>query len=78
MPELDDEYLRAALRDLRNSALPAIRPPRIEDIEHLARRRQSTSTAGLAGLGVLLLIGAIVLANLTKPPHRSSPARPRP
>ena len=73
MPELDDDYLRAALRDLRDSALPAIRQPRVEELEHLARRRQSTNTAGLVCLMVLLLIGAIALANLTKPPPPIEP-----
>jgi hypothetical protein len=74
MPELEDEYLRAALRDLRDSALPALRPPNLDEVERLASRRQSVNTGTLVGVAVLLLIGAIVLANLTKPP----PARPTP
>jgi hypothetical protein len=43
----------------------------------LASRRQSVNTASLVGIGVLLLIGAIVLANVTKPPRpepRPTPA----
>ena len=74
MPELNDDYLRAALRGLRDSALPAIRPPSLEEVEHLARRRQSTNTAGLVSLMVLLLIGAIAIANLTKPPPPIEPS----
>jgi hypothetical protein len=73
VPELNDDYLRAALRGLRDSALPAIRQPSLDEVEHLARRRQSTNTAGLVSLMVLLLIGAIAIANLTKPPPPIEP-----
>ena len=75
MPELEDEYLRAALRDLRDSALPALRPPNLDEVQRLASRRQSVNTGTLVGVAVLLLIGAIVLANLTKPP-RPAPLPP--
>jgi hypothetical protein len=69
VPDLNEEYLRAALRDLRDSALPALRPPNVDEVERLAARRQSVNTASLVGVAVLLLIGAIVLANVTKPPR---------
>jgi hypothetical protein len=68
MPDFDDDALRVALRDLSESAQVAVRPPGLDEVASVARRRQGAQTAGLAGLAVLLLIIAIAIPTLTSTP----------
>ncbi|MBX6751702.1 MAG: hypothetical protein IRY85_18935 [Micromonosporaceae bacterium] len=63
MPELDEDALRAALRDLYESALPLVRPPGVDAVQRRIRRRTATGAAALA----MTAMAAVVTIVLTLP-----------
>lgn len=70
MPELDDDALRAALRDLYESALPHVRPPGADAVRRRVQRRHTTGAAALA----VTAVAAVITIVLTLPMAIRGPA----